>query len=256
MKKKTVKGTDVFLFESEAEFYRYHLGITPKPWRDDNVKVGDWIVTDKDGVTKCLSIGELRGKRTVTTICGTYFTDSPTHKMDNTLRSRYTSMVRKDGVELRAVDKPLTQKDRAFARLTMLGESEMGAYQKLNPTAKSESYIKRKISIITQKKGFEDMVSEEFAKILATMGVTKQWGIENLKAIAEDRNAPAGVRKEIIDDLIGDLGENRSQQTKQIESHSWHASHQIGAGELADIKRIGETTKTEKPLLEEKIEQN
>jgi len=251
MKKKTVKSKDIFLFEDKGEFYKFHLGADVKPWRDESVKEGDWVETDSGGITTCLKIGDLRGHRSITTICGTYVLNSNT-KMDNTIRSRYTSLVRQDG----RTDSPITRKDRKFARLTMLGEDEVEAYKKLNPNAKSEGYIKEKIRIITKKQGYSEMVSEEFAKILAKMGVTKEWGISNLKGIAEDKGAPAGVRKEIIDDLIGDLGENRSQQTKLITEHSWHASSQIGAGELAEVKRIGEKTRTETPILEDKIEKN
>ena len=145
MDKKIVKGKDVFIFESEAEFFRYHLGADFLPWRDEAVKVGDWIQTDLGGITKCLGVTYLGGIRCIKTICGTFRTNSNTRKMDNTIRSKQSSFVSEDGTQKNAHERQLNEKDKAFARLTMLGEDRVKAYKKINPQAKSELYIKQRV---------------------------------------------------------------------------------------------------------------
>ena len=82
-------------------------------------------------------------------------------------------------------------------------------------------------------------MEKKFAELLSSSGITKQWGIDNLKKIVEDKVAPAGVKKEIIDDLLEDLGEHR-KGIKQIETTSWYAEHKITDGELSNVKKIGE----------------
>ena len=244
MEKKNVKGNDVFIFDDEAEFRRFHSDANVKEWRDDSVKEGDWVRTDLGGVTKCLKATMLEGNKCITTICGTYRTNIISTKMDNTIRSRYTSFT-SSGKEKSLTERPLTKKDKIFARLTMLGENEIEAYKKVNPDAKSERYIKQKISTVTNKIGYDSYMSDEFTKLLTDSEMTKKWGLDILKKIAEDDKAPAGVRKEIADDILADHGERQQRTTKEI--HSWHASSQISSGELTAVKKIGEKVEKEIP---------
>ena len=255
---KQVKGVDFFIYDSLEEFISYkHLGSDVKPWRDESVKEGDYIKTDEGGVTKCLKVSFLSGKRCITTICGTYRADKNTHKMDNTPRSRYTSFV--SNKEKQKKEKPLSKKDKTFARLTMLGENEIEAYKKIHPDAKSEVYIKSQISTITNKTGFNDFMDKTFAEMLNQSKMTEQWSLDNLKEIAEDKSTtaqgtyrvPSSVREKILTDNLEYHG--RVKSVKQVESHTWHASSQIGEGELKEVKEIGEkTTKSEKKIEVEK----
>lgn len=247
MDKKIVKGKDVFIFDDEGEFRMYHLGADFLPWRDESVKVGSWVQTDSGGITKCLDVFKLKKNRCVTTICGTYVVDYP-QKMDNTIRSKHFRFVSEDGTQKTPHEAKLNEKDKAFARLMMLGGDRIEAYKKVHPRAKSELYIKQKISTIINKQGYDSFMSDEFTKLLSESGITKQWGIDRLKEIVEDSKSPAGVKKEIIDDLLDDLGESRKQQKTTKEIHSWHASSQIGEGELKEVKKIGEKVEKELPL--------
>jgi hypothetical protein len=260
MDKKQVVGIDRFLFDDEAEFRRYHLGADIKDWRDPKIKVGDWLLTDDGGVTQCLNKHYLKDgnkKNTeriaITTICGKVRQDISTHKLHNVIYANHTRFIPKDGIVKSNDERKLRKKDEAMARLIMLGEDKYEAFKKTNPNAKCEVYIKQTVSRITNSKTFEDFMSDEFTKLLVDQEMTKKWSLGILKGIAEDAKAPAGVRKEIADDIIEDLGEQRKGQ-KQIETTTWHktAEHRIGEGELADVKKIGEkkTEQKEKQVKE------
>lgn len=247
MDSKKIKGIDYYIYSDKFEFYKYHLGGEYKDWRDDSVVAGNWVQTDLGGITKCLKIGKVGKYKTVTTIVGTYRPDLQDHKMDNTVRVNHWRFVAKDGSQKLATDKKFSRKDKAFARLTMLGKDETEAFKKINPDAKSEIYIKQRISIITNKKGYDSYMSDQFTKLLVEEEMTKKWGLRILKKIAEDKLSPAGVRKEIVDDILEDLGEQR-KGVKQIETTSWYAKAKISDGEIEKVQEIGETKKEEKLL--------
>ena len=192
MDKKTIKGIDYFIYDSLEEFISYsHLGTTVKEWRDESVNVGDYIKTDLGGITKCLRILYSMKVRCITTICGTYRVNHPTQKMDNTIRSRHTRFVSAEGTQKKQNEIQLTEGDKAFARLTMFmnptGMDAVDVYKKINPRATSELYIKQRISTITNKQGYKNFMSDEFTKILKTEGITKQWGIQKLKGIVDNK---------------------------------------------------------------------
>ena len=245
MECKKYKGQDYFLYDSIDEFILYkHLGATVKPWRDDSVKEGDYVETDEGGITKCLKVSYLKGKRCITTVCGTYRTDLPTHIMKNVVTDYPSKFVPIDGSR-KSRNKTLTRKDKTFVRMTMLGEDEIKAYKKLHPDAKCEVYIKKKISTITNKRGYQEYMSDTFKKLLIDSDMTKEWALDIQKKIAEDKNSPAHVRVQITDNILADHGERQQKTTKEI--HSWHASSQISSGELSEVKKIGEKVEKEIP---------
>ena len=244
MQKKQFKGIDYFLYDSLEEFISYeHLGSDVKEWRDESVQVGDYVETDEGGICKCLKVTFVGGKRCVTTVCGTFRIDLPTHIMKNKIAKYPSQFVPIDGS--REKKGRLTKKDKAFARMTMLGEDEIEAFKKLYPNAKSELYIKQKISTLTNLKGFKKYMSDEFTKLLIDSEMTKQWALDIQKEIAEDKNSPAHVRVQITDNILSDHGERQQKTTKEI--HSWHASSMISDGELKDVKKIGEKVEKEIP---------
>ena len=253
MQVKKHKGIDRFLFDDESEFRRFHLGADVLNWRSPDVKEGSWVETDEGGITTCLSVGKLKDSRTITTVCGTFRPDCKTHRMTNNIAKYPSNFVPNKGAQKLLHRKKLSKKEQAIARLVMLGTEEIEAFKKIYPEAKSEVYIRQKISTLTNKKKWKSYMSYEFTKLLDKEEMTKKWGLRVLKQIAEDTKAPAGVRKEIADDILEDLGENRKGQ-KQIESVSRYAVHRIDDGKLKQLDKIGETVKTEKNVKEIKEE--
>ena len=249
MQKKTVKGIDYFLYEDEIEFRKFHLGSDVKPWRDDDVVEGDYIKTDEGGITKCLRSYRFKdNSKVVVTICGSFKVG--THKMDNTVRKYHNRFVSLKGTQTHQKEMPFSKKDKAFTRLTMLGMGEIEAFKKINPDAKVTKYIKQRISTITNKRGYQEYMSDEYTKLLTEEGMTKKWGLKILKEIAEDKKAPAGVRKEVVDDILEDTGEQR-KGLKQIETTQWYAKSQVSDGEFKQVKEIGEKKKEEKEIKNE-----
>ena len=245
MQKKTVKGKDIFIYDNLYEFNKYHLGSNPKEWRDESVKEGEYIITDEGGITKCLKVGFMRDKKYVLTIMGKYLVSDPNAVMDNTIRAKYCNFVRKSG-EIK--EKDISEKNKQMGRLMLMGMDRYDAFKKVHPDAKSELYIQQRTSTITSSRSFQNFMEKTFQEILDTSGMTEQWSLENLKKLAEDKAVSGAVREKILTDNLEHHG--RVKTVKQIESHTWHASSQIGEGELAEIKKIGEKT-TKK---EEKVE--
>ena len=244
MQKKTVKNKDIFLFDDKFEFNKYHLGADVKEWRDDDVKEGDWIITDEGGITKCLKVGFMKDKKYVLTIMGKYLVSDPNAIMDNTIRAKYCNFVRKSG---KIKEKDISEKNKQMGRLMLMGMDRYDAFKKVHPDAKSELYIQQRTSTITSSRSFQNFMEKTFQEILDTSGMTEQWSLENLKKLAEDKAVSGAVREKILTDNLENHG--RIKQVKQIESHTWHASSQIGEGELAEIKKIGEkTTKKEETV--------
>ncbi len=183
----------------------------------------------------------LGGDRIIGTIMGRFMVGMSI--MDNTIRTKIDMLVPKDGRVKDYLEAGIPEELQRMGRMILLGEDRVEAYKKTHPDAKSEKYIKTRVGTITRNKYFENYMSEEFTKLLEKKEMTKDWGLGVLKSIADDPKAPAGVRKEIVDDVLVDHGERKEQ--KQVTEHTWHATHQVSDGELSDIKKLKESKKTD-----------
>ena len=133
MQSKKYKNIDVFLFEDMDEFNKYHSGEKVKYWRDEDVNEGDWIETDRGGVTKCLKIEKLRKRTAIATIMGKFLRDNKLD-MDNEVRQYPLIFVRKDGRQ--KVNNYFTEPEKQMARLMLMGKDKITAYKETHPDAK------------------------------------------------------------------------------------------------------------------------
>jgi len=190
---KTIKNKPHYIYDDLKEFKAFRPNEEVKgTWRNGNE--GDWVTTDDGFILEILKKSKLshpsyKTPRTyVRTICGSYIVEQNSHKIlgeKGIADNIYAFSGNYDSKKDYQANRKLKSREFLFARYVAEGENIIKSFKKAYPNAKSDSYIKERVSTLINKEEIQTMYKEEKQKLLKDNDVEPDWIVQQYKQIAE-----------------------------------------------------------------------
>ena len=190
---KKIKNKHHYIYDNLKEFNALNQGEKVKgTWREGDE--GDWVLTDDGFILEILKKSKIshpsyKTLRTyVRTICGSYIVEQNSHKIlgeKGIADNIYAFSGNYDSNKDYHTNRKLKSREFLFARYVAEGEDVVKSFKKAYPHAKSDSYIKERVSTLINKEEIQTMYKEEKQKLLKDNDVAPDWIVQQYKQIAE-----------------------------------------------------------------------